>query len=149
MLNKCFFIGNLTRDPEVSETTSGVTFCRFSIAVNRAYTNAAGEKQCDFINVIAWRGLAENVGRYCKKGNKVCVVGSLENVTYEKDGENRTYAQINATDIEFLTPKSGDNAEGGESARRTETPAKSSYKPPKQQAADNGYDPAYDDDLPF
>ena len=148
-MNKCIIIGNLTRDPELTQTTSGITFCRFSIAVNRAYTNAAGEKQCDFINVIAWRGLAENVGRYCKKGNKVCVVGSLENVTYEKDGENRTYAQINATDIEFLTPKSGDSAEGVETTRRDETPAKSSYKPPKQQAADNGYDPAYDDDLPF
>ena len=69
-------------------------------------------------------------------------------MTYEKDGENRTYAQINATDIEFLTPKSGDNAEGGETAHRTETPAKSSYKPSKQQATNNGYDPAYDD-LPF
>lgn len=107
-----------------------------------------GERGVDFINVIAWRGLAENIAKYCAKGRKVCVVGSLENVTYEKDDERRTYAQINATDVEFLSAKTSDTATDGETDHRSETPAKSSYKPPKQQATDNGYDPAYDD-LPF
>lgn len=141
-MNKVILIGNLTRDPEVLETTSGITFCRFSIAVNRAYTNADGERGVDFINVIAWRGLAENIGKYCKKGNKVCVVGSLENVTYEKDDGRRTYAQITATDVEFLSAKKSDTATDGETDHRNENPRKTANTAAIRQEYD-------DDDLPF
>ena len=56
-MNKVFLIGNLTRDPEVSETSGGVSVCHFSIAVNRSYTSSDGERQTDFFNVTAWRGL--------------------------------------------------------------------------------------------
>ena len=58
-MNKCIFIGNLTRDPEFQTTGSGVSLCRFSIAVNRNYANANGEREVDFINIVTWRGLAE------------------------------------------------------------------------------------------
>lgn len=141
-MNKVILIGNLTRDPELSETTSGVTFCRFTIAVNRSYTNADGERGVDFINVIAWRGLAENIAKYCAKGRKVCVVGSLENVTYEKDDERRTYAQINATDVEFLSAKTSDTATDREIDRHSETPRKTANTAARRQEYD-------DDDLPF
>ena len=77
-MNKVFLIGNLTRDPEISETNSGVSVCHFGIAVNRNYSSGDGERQTDFFNVTAWRGLAENVGKYCKKGNKVAVTGSIQ-----------------------------------------------------------------------
>ena len=141
-MNKCFLIGNLVRDPELTQTTSGVTFCRFTIAVNRAYTNADGERGVDFINVIAWRGLAENVAKYCVKGRKVCVVGSLENITYEKDDERRTYAQINATDVEFLSAKTSDTATDGEIDHQDETPRKTANTAARRQEYE-------DDDLPF
>ena len=62
-MNKVFLIGNLTRDPELSETTSGVSLCRFAIAVNRNYGGSDGERKTDFFNVVAWRGLAETVAR--------------------------------------------------------------------------------------
>lgn len=105
-MNKVFLIGNLTRDPELTETTSGVALCRFSIAVNRNYGSADGERKTDFFNVVAWRGLGETVARYAKKGNKVAVSGSIELRNYEdSQGVKRTGVDIVAQDVEFLTPK--------------------------------------------
>ena len=107
-MNKVFLIGNLTRDPELTETQSGVKICRFSIAVSRSFTGADGERQTDFFNCVAWRGLAENVARYCRKGNKVAVSGSIETRNYEdSQGIKRTATDIVASDVEFLTPRSG------------------------------------------
>ena len=104
-MNKVILIGNLTRDPEHSTTASGVSVCRFSIAVQRDYANADGERETDFFNVTTWRGLAENCARYLIKGNKVCVFGSLRNNTVEKDGTRRTFTEIIANEVEFLTPR--------------------------------------------
>lgn len=111
-MNKVFLIGNLTHDPELSETNSGISVCRFSVAVNRRRTGD-GEQQTDFFNVTAWRGLADNVSRFCKKGNKVAVAGSIQIRQYEdRDGRKRTSVDVNADEVEFLTPK---NAERDES----------------------------------
>lgn len=105
-MNKVFLIGNLTRDPELRETPSGVSVCRFSIAVGRNYTQN-GEKQTDFFECVAWRGLGENIAQYCKKGNKVAVSGSIQLRTYEdNNGQKRQAVDIVTQDIEFLTPKS-------------------------------------------
>lgn len=104
-MNKVVLIGNLTRDPEMAETSNGVKVCRFSIAVNRDYSNSGGTKATDFFNITAWRGLADNCGKYLKKGRKVAIVGSLQNRTYEdKDGNKRAVMDIMASDVEFLTP---------------------------------------------
>ena len=102
-MNKVFLIGNLTREPELSETNSGVAFCRFSIAVNNGY----GEnKKTDFFNIIAWRNQAENCGRFLKKGSKVAIEGSLQNRSYEdKDGNKRTITEIIANEVELLSTK--------------------------------------------
>ena len=110
-MNKIFLIGNLTRDPELSETQSGIAVCRFAIAVNRRRTSE-GEPQTDFFNVTAWRGLAERDARYCKKGNKVAVSGSIQIRQYEgNDGVKRTSVDVVAEDVEFLTPRPQDGAE--------------------------------------
>lgn len=82
-MNKVILIGNLTRDPELSETNSGIAVCRFGLAVNRQYSSADGERETDFFQVTAWRGTGENVARYCKKGHKVAVVGSIQMRNYE------------------------------------------------------------------
>ena len=66
-MNKVYLIGNLTRDPELSETSSGVAFCRFAIAVNRSFTNADGTREADFFNITVWRNQAENCGKFLKK----------------------------------------------------------------------------------
>ena len=112
-MNKVYLIGNLTRDPELSETTSGVAFCRFAIAVNRTFVNADGNRDADFFNITVWRGQAENCGKFLKKGSKVAVVGSLQNRTYEdKEGVKRTVTDIVANEIEFLsTGNRGDELE--------------------------------------
>lgn len=120
-MNKVFLIGNLTRDPELTETSGGIAICRFSIAVTRAYSGGNGERKTDFFNVTAWRGLGETVSRYAKKGNKVAVEGSIELRNYEdSQGTKRTAVDIIASNVEFLTPKangagSGENstANGG------------------------------------
>lgn len=95
-------IGNLTRDPELAETKDGIAVCRFSIAVNRYIR--AGESQTDFFNIVAWRGLGENVAKYCKKGQKVAIVGSIQVRNYEdRDGNMRTAIDIIASDVEFIS----------------------------------------------
>lgn len=105
-MNKVILVGNLTRDPELTETPSGVAVCRFAIAVSRDYANADGNRETDFFNITVWRGRAENCGKYLKKGNKVAVVGSLQNRSYEdKDGIKRNVTDVIANEVEFLTPK--------------------------------------------
>lgn len=103
-MNKVYLIGNLTRDPELSETSSGVSFCRFAIAVNRTFVNADGNRDADFFNITVWRNQAENCGKFLKKGSKVAIVGSLQNRTYEdKEGVKRTVTDIVANEIEFIS----------------------------------------------
>lgn len=111
-MNKVFLIGNLTRDPELSETNSGIAVCRFGLAVNRQYASSDGERETDFFQVTAWRGTGENVARYCKKGHKVAVVGSIQMRSYEdREGVKRTAVDIVAQDVEFLTQRARDDDE--------------------------------------
>jgi len=112
-MNKVILVGNLTRDPELTETPSGVAVCRFAIAVSRDYANADGTRETDFFNITVWRGRAENCGRYLKKGNKVAIVGSLQNRSYEdKDGIKRNVTDVVANEVEFLTPRSAAGEDG-------------------------------------
>ena len=105
-MNKVILVGNLTRDPDLSETPSGVAVCKFAIAVTRDYANGDGERETDFFNITVWRGRAENCAKYLKKGNKVAIVGSLQNRSYEdKDGIRRNVTDVIANEVEFLTPR--------------------------------------------
>ena len=91
-MNKVFLIGNLTRDPEMRSTQSGVPVCNFSIAVNRRFRNAqTGQQETDFLNIVAWRQLAELCGRYLTKGRKVAVTGSIQTRTYEAQDGSKQY----------------------------------------------------------
>jgi len=138
-MNKVFLIGNLTRDPELSETPSGVAMCRFSIAVNRNYSSGDSERQTDFFNCTAWRSTAETVARYTKKGNKVAVSGSIQLRNYEDNqGVKRTAVDIVVQDVEFLTPKT--SGDGFDEAPASHAPAK---KKPVLQSLDD------DNDIPF
>ncbi|MBQ4097845.1 MAG: single-stranded DNA-binding protein [Clostridia bacterium] len=138
MMNKVILVGNLTRDPELSETPSGVAVCRFAIAVSRDYASADGTRETDFFNITVWRGRAENCGKYLKKGNKVAIVGSLQNRSYEdKDGIKRNVTDVVANEVEFLTPRS---AQGGDDEDAPVTSAK--RERPQLEAID-------DNQLPF
>ena len=111
-MNKVYLIGNLTRDPELAETSSGIKVCRFAIAVNRTYAQSDGTRETDFFNITVWRNQAENCGRYLKKGSKVAIVGSLQNRSYEdKDGIKRNVTDIIASEVEFLASRSATEGE--------------------------------------
>ena len=140
-MNKVFLIGNLTRDPEFRETPSGVPMCRFTIAVNRNYKNADGERQTDFFNCTAWRVTAETISRYTKKGNKVAVTGSIELRDYEDNqGARRTAVDVIVQDCEMLTPRDNSNSfDDVAEAPRQSAPKKK----PMLQAMDD------DSDIPF
>ncbi len=106
-MNRCFLIGNLTRDPELATTNSGVSVCRFSLAVTRNFSNADGERETDFLNIIVWRGQAENCHKYLKKGSKCAVTGSIQTRSYDaQDGSKRYVTEIVADNVEFLNSKS-------------------------------------------
>lgn len=102
-MQKFICIGNLTKDPELSETNNGTTYCRFTVAVNRPYSED-GNKVADYFNIVAWRGQAESCGKYLAKGRKVAIVGTLQNRTYEdRDGNKRTVTEVVANEVEFLS----------------------------------------------
>jgi single-strand DNA-binding protein len=109
MYNKAFLIGNLTRDPEVRYTTSGIAVARFGIAVNRYTSKAAGSSDAgndvDFINIVAWRKLAEICKNYLKKGQPVAIEGSLQIRKYEKDGQQKVFAEVVAENMQMLGRK--------------------------------------------
>ena len=112
-MNKITLIGNLTHDPEVRSTQSGVSVCSFTIAVSRKFAQQGGEKITDFFRITAWRGLADTCAKYLAKGRKVAVVGELQARTYEgKDGKTRMSLDVSAEEIEFLTPRSQANESG-------------------------------------
>lgn len=111
-MNKALLIGNLTRDPELSTIPNGTSVCKFSIAVNRRFSNADGNRDTDFFNIVAWRQLGENCGKFLKKGSKVGVVGQIQTRTYDaQDGSKRYVTEIIADEVEFLN-RAGDNTPG-------------------------------------
>ena len=110
-MNKVILIGNLTREPELTETSNGISVCRFSMAVERDFADNQGNRQTDFFNIVAWRGLAETCAKYLGKGKKVCVVGTLQNRKYEdSEGAIKYVTEIVANEVEFLSPKEKESA---------------------------------------
>lgn len=105
-MNKIVLIGNLTADPVLRATPSGTSVCNFTLAVNRRFPGADGQKVTDFFNVVAWRGLADTCNKYLAKGRKAAVIGELQARTYEaKDGTTRISLDVSADEVEFLSPK--------------------------------------------
>lgn len=132
-MNKCIFIGNLTKDPELATTQNGTSYARFTIAVSRRFANADGERVTDFINCIAWRNQGENLAKYCHKGDKISVVGELQNRSYEDgNGIKRHITEIIADEVEFINTKKNDENSGGNKPKK-----------PTLQSCDD------DSDIPF
>ena len=132
-MNKIFLVGNLVRDPELRTTPSGINVCTFTIAVNK---RQKGDSQAaDFFRVTAWKQLGENCHKFLAKGRKVCVVGevSMSAVYTSQNGETRANLEVNAQDVEFLTPRT----------EQAETPYQS------HMADTNGFEEVTDEELPF
>lgn len=140
-MNKIFIIGNLTRDPELRATQSGVAVCTFTVAVNRRKSGAeAGQQEADFFRVTTWRQMAENCNRFLAKGRKVGVTGTLNLNQYkDSNGLPRYSMEVQADEVEFLTPR----GEGGSSDSR------STGSVNEPQESNNGFVRVDDADLPF
>lgn len=121
--------GRLTKDPEKRTTQNGTSVCTFTLAVDRRYKNANGERETDFFPVVCWRHTADFAAEYLSKGRLVCVHGEMQTRSYEKDGVKRYVTECVANDMQILTPK-------GEGAAQT-------------QEQEPEMTPANDDDLPF
>lgn len=104
MLNRVILVGRLTRDPDLRYTPNGgVAVVRFTVAVNRKFTNQQGEREADFINIVAWRALAENCGNYLKKGSLVAIEGRIQTRSYEnQEGRTVYVTEVVADDVRFL-----------------------------------------------
>jgi single-strand DNA-binding protein len=108
-MNSIVLVGRLTRDPELRYVASGDPVVNFAIAVERAYRNADGEREVDFIDVVAWRKLAENTAKYTGKGHLIGVRGRLQIRSYQtQDGQKRKVAEVVADTVRFLgAPRNG------------------------------------------
>ena len=136
-LNKVILIGNLTADPEVKQTQSGLAVVSFTIAVNRRVSKDA-EQKTDFINIVAWRKTAEFVGQYFKKGKPILVCGSIQTRSYKDKNDNKRIAvEILADEVGFVESKSEAEAPSG-------TYEPEAYGTPKMEEVNPD-----EEDLPF
>ncbi|MCQ2362985.1 MAG: single-stranded DNA-binding protein [Acidaminococcaceae bacterium] len=102
-MNKVFLLGRLTKDPEVRYTTSGKIVAQFTIAVDRPYTNAEGQKEADFFPIVIWGKSAETAGNSLTKGQRVLVEGRVQIRSYDaKDGTKRWITEVIADRFEFI-----------------------------------------------
>lgn len=137
-MNKVILIGNLSKDPELTTTNGGVSVCRFTIAVQRRFQNAEGERDADFINVVVWRAQAENCHKYLKKGSKCAVDGRIQTSSYEaQDGTRRYVTEVVADNVEFVGTRQREDGDASVAAKSQ----------PAKPVAD--LEPIDDDSLPF
>ncbi len=140
-LNKVILIGHMTADPELKQTPSGTCVCSFSIGVSRKYTKGE-QQQTDFINVVAWRQQAEFVSKYFRKGNAICICGSLQTRSWTDNHGNKRYAtEVIADEASFVERKEG--ATGAKNEAQAQSYEQSTYNNP------NFEEIAGDEDLPF
>lgn len=142
--NKVILIGNMTADPELKQSTSGVSVCSFSIAVNR---KMAKNGECDFINIVAWRQQAEFVSRYFKKGKPILVCGQLQTRTWTDNQGNKRYAtEVVADEVSFV----GSNESSTEAKNEPSSYVPSAYTTPTFASNNQNFEEIpSDESLPF
>jgi len=139
VLNRVCLEGRLTKDPELRYSPSGVAVTNFTLAVDRKFKNAQGEKETDFIPCVTFKQLAEHCANYLAKGKLASVDGRIQVRTYnDKDGQKRWVTEIIADEVNFLSPK--DSNDGNNSSGRSANQgSQRSY----------GHEVNLDDDIPF
>lgn len=102
-MNRVILIGNLTKDPELRYTPNGTAVTTFTLAINRPRANQAGEKEADFINIVAWQKLADVCATYLRKGKQAAIEGRLQTRSYDdKEGKRRYVTEVIAENVKFL-----------------------------------------------
>ncbi|HHW8558260.1 TPA: single-stranded DNA-binding protein [Staphylococcus aureus] len=141
MLNRAVLVGRLTKDPELRSTPNGLNVGTFTLAVNRTFTNAQGEREADFINVVVFKKQAENVKNYLSKGSLAGVDGRLQTRSYDnKDGRRVFVTEVVADSVQFLEPKNNNQQQNNNYHQQGQT-----------QTGNNPFDNTEEDfsDLPF
>jgi single-strand DNA-binding protein len=137
MLNRVVLIGRLTKDPELRYTPSGVAVASFTLAVERNFKGANGEREADFIPCVVFKQLAELCANYLAKGRLAAVDGRLQIRTYDaQDGQRRWVTEVVADNVRFLSPKEGGNSGQGASSSAS-------------GVGTYGHEVSLDDDIPF
>ena len=160
MLNVVALLGRLTADPELRTTQSGLSVCRFRVAVDRNITNADGSRQADFIDCVAWRQTAEFVSRYFSKGKMIGIAGSIQTRNYEdRNGNKRTAVEVLANNVSFAGDKdkgqqssyqpSAGYAQPRQTAQRQSAKQYGQPSSYQQGSFDDFQDITPDEDLPF
>lgn len=138
-MNRVCLVGRITAKPELRYTGSNIPYTRFSLAVNRTFNNAQGEREADFINIIVWRRQAENIVNYLDKGSQVSIDGRIQTGSYtDKDGNKRYTTDVVADNVQFLDTRRS-------AEQRTSAPTPYDYQDvPAQSAPQNNVDIADD-----
>ena len=149
-LNKVVLAGRITADPELKQTASGTSVLSFTIAVNRSYVSKnseQGERQADFINVVAWRQTAEFISKYFRKGSAICVTGSIQTRNWQdQQGQKRYATEVIADEAMFVESRASEN--NGASYQPDAYGQAQSFSS-NAGAASSFEDHNTDDDLPF
>ncbi|GKV55998.1 single-stranded DNA-binding protein 2 [Sporosarcina sp. NCCP-2222] len=154
MINRVVLVGRLTKDPELKYTQSGIAVTRFTLAVNRAFSNQSGEREADFINCVTWRKQAENTANYLRKGSLTGIEGRIQTSSFDgQDGKRVFMTEVVADSVQFLEPK---NSNQGQSYQEQPQQQYSQSSQPSYQQTDSdpfasngGPVEVTDDDLPF
>jgi len=146
MLNVVALMGRMVKDPELRTTQSGISVTSFTLAVDRSYVEQGEERQADFIDVVAWRGTAEFVCKYFRKGQLAAVQGSIQTRNYtDKDGNKRKAFEVVADNVHFAEPKRDDNPNTGNKI----TYSTAGKAPDVNAGSDDFEEMPSDEDLPF
>lgn len=150
MINNTTLVGRLTRNPELKYTGNGIAVLSFSLAVERNFTNAQGERETDFINCVIWRGAAENLAKFAAKGSLIGITGSIQTRNYQNnEGQTIYTTEVHVDNFQMLEPRSvTEKRKEGQSVQHSK---ETTVKPKDGYESVNFDDTAdiNDDDLPF
>lgn len=146
-VNKVILIGNVGKDPEIRHLDSGVAVANFTLATSESYNAKNGERvtNTEWHNIVMWRGLADVVEKYVKKGSRLFIEGKITSRQYEKDGQTKYFTEIVANNMVMLDSKgsTGNSGNGGNANTTTTTEPKPTAEKPTSDDAGG------EDDLPF
>jgi single-strand DNA-binding protein len=162
MINRVVLVGRLTKDPELKYTPNGIAVARFTLAVNRTFSNQQGEREADFINCVVWRKQAENTANFLRKGSLAGVEGRIQTSSFDgQDGKRVFMTEVVADSVQFLEPKNASSQQrpqqqpysGGEQGQSyyQNQPNQQNYTRVDEDpfASSSGPIEVSDDDLPF
>lgn len=149
-MNICHIIGNLTRDPDLRTTQTGINVCSFTVAVNRRKTQNNQDPGADYFKVTVWREAGENCKKYLAKGRKVSVSGPVSVETYTgQDGKTYANLCITASEVEFLTPRGDGDTSGNSTPAPAAASSQSATAATPQPQHQMNFTEVETDDLPF